>query len=404
MDVVGDQPAAHAARGRPARPVRAAARTTRGPTSCCARAATRSRAAPPRSSRTSSPSACSASRRRDRSTTWTSTSRRTSRTSSAPRASCSPPARRGSACARRPRRARTTTRCGRELVELGWPGIAIAEEHGGQGLGAVELAVLLEELGYALRGRRRSSAPSLAAAVIDAAGSDEQRARWLPGLASGEHDRRASARPSWASTAPGAAVLVLADGDGGRARSSKAPTPRSLDDDRPDAPLRAGDAATASRCGRRRGRAGPRPRGDRRRGRRRLPARAGHDARVRQGPQAVRGRRSARFQAVVAPLRGDAAPHGERALGGVLRGVGGGRRRRSGSPRPRRWPRPPRPTAGASRRASAIQAHGGIGFTWEADVHWLYKRAQLDTALLGGARRTAPRSPASPQGRSARPV
>ena len=37
----------------------------------------------------------------------------------------------------------------RELCELGWPGIAVAEEHGGQGLGAVELAVLLEELGYA---------------------------------------------------------------------------------------------------------------------------------------------------------------------------------------------------------------------------------------------------------------
>jgi alkylation response protein AidB-like acyl-CoA dehydrogenase len=37
--------------------------------------------------------------------------------------------------------------------------------------------------------------------------------------------------------------------------------------------------------------------------------------------------------------------------------------------------------------ASAIQAHGGIGFTWEADVHWLYKRAQLDAALLGGGRR-----------------
>jgi alkylation response protein AidB-like acyl-CoA dehydrogenase len=35
----------------------------------------------------------------------------------------------------------------------------------------------------------------------------------------------------------------------------------------------------------------------------------------------------------------------------------------------------------------SIQAHGGIGFTWEADVHWLYKRAQLDTAMLGGARR-----------------
>src|SRR6187200_2147195 len=37
----------------------------------------------------------------------------------------------------------------RELSELGWPGIAIAEEHGGQGLGLVELAILCEELGYA---------------------------------------------------------------------------------------------------------------------------------------------------------------------------------------------------------------------------------------------------------------
>ncbi len=37
--------------------------------------------------------------------------------------------------------------------------------------------------------------------------------------------------------------------------------------------------------------------------------------------------------------------------------------------------------------ASAIQAHGGIGFTWEADVHWLFKRAQVDAVLLGGAGR-----------------
>ena len=37
----------------------------------------------------------------------------------------------------------------RELAELGWPGIAIAEDHGGQGMGVVELVILLEELGYA---------------------------------------------------------------------------------------------------------------------------------------------------------------------------------------------------------------------------------------------------------------
>ncbi len=43
--------------------------------------------------------------------------------------------------------------------------------------------------------------------------------------------------------------------------------------------------------------------------------------------------------------------------------------------------------AGVEVTASAIQAHGGIGFTWEADVHWLYKRALLDASLLGGAKR-----------------
>ena len=42
-------------------------------------------------------------------------------------------------------------------------------------------------------------------------------------------------------------------------------------------------------------------------------------------------------------------------------------------------------TAGREVTASAIQAHGGVGFTWEADVHWLFKRAEVDRALLGGA-------------------
>src|SRR3954451_7857720 len=72
-----------------------------------------------------------------------------------------------------------------EISELGWPGIAISEEDGGQGLGMVELAALLEESGYAC-------APSAllgtagAALVISAAGSDEQRSEWLPKLASGD--------------------------------------------------------------------------------------------------------------------------------------------------------------------------------------------------------------------------
>ncbi|HEX5272958.1 MAG TPA: acyl-CoA dehydrogenase family protein, partial [Gemmataceae bacterium] len=35
--------------------------------------------------------------------------------------------------------------------------------------------------------------------------------------------------------------------------------------------------------------------------------------------------------------------------------------------------------------AGAIQLHGGIGFTWEADVHWWFKRAQVAAYYLGAA-------------------
>ncbi len=40
-----------------------------------------------------------------------------------------------------------------ELCELGWPGIAVAEENGGQGLGRIELSILCEELGRVARPR-----------------------------------------------------------------------------------------------------------------------------------------------------------------------------------------------------------------------------------------------------------
>ncbi len=72
-----------------------------------------------------------------------------------------------------------------ELSELGWPGIAVSEEYGGQGLGQIELSILCEELGRVL-----APVPflpsAMAATVIEQDGSDEQRERLLPGLASGE--------------------------------------------------------------------------------------------------------------------------------------------------------------------------------------------------------------------------
>ena len=72
-----------------------------------------------------------------------------------------------------------------EMAELGWPGLALPEQWGGQGLGIVELAVLFEELGYAL-----APTPLLSSTVAGLAlalnGTDEQRERWLRPLASGE--------------------------------------------------------------------------------------------------------------------------------------------------------------------------------------------------------------------------
>jgi alkylation response protein AidB-like acyl-CoA dehydrogenase len=72
-----------------------------------------------------------------------------------------------------------------EMAELGWPGLALPEEWGGQGLGIVDLAVLFEEMGYAL-----APSPLLSTTVAGLAlatnGTDEQRERWLRPLASGE--------------------------------------------------------------------------------------------------------------------------------------------------------------------------------------------------------------------------
>ena len=72
-----------------------------------------------------------------------------------------------------------------EMAELGWPGLALQEEWGGQGLGIVELAVLFEEMGYALAPSPLLSS-TVAGLALAARGSDEQKDRWLRPLAAGE--------------------------------------------------------------------------------------------------------------------------------------------------------------------------------------------------------------------------
>jgi alkylation response protein AidB-like acyl-CoA dehydrogenase len=278
----------------------------------------------------------------------------------------------------------------RELCELGWPGIAIAEENGGQGLGRIELSILSEELG-------RSLAPvpflpsALAATLIEHAGSSEQRERWLGGLASGEITGALGVAVEGTAELVGgaadAAVIVLVEDDGtGRVltpEQAEVSPAASIDPTRPAAHVSASEDAGEALSGdvsagvdralvavsselvgvcdrslemtvayvKERKQFG-------------VPVGA-YQAVSHRCAQMLLETERARSTTAVAAWSADADPSGLAEAAAMAKASAS--------------------EAGREVTASAIQAHGGIGFTWEADVHWLYKRAQLDAALLGGA-------------------
>jgi alkylation response protein AidB-like acyl-CoA dehydrogenase len=267
-----------------------------------------------------------------------------------------------------------------ELVALGWSGIAVAEEYGGQGLGAVELAVLLEQLGYACAATPLLSTATVAS-VIQVDGTSSQRSRWLPKLASGETTGGLGSA-ELAADAEDATVIILADGDEvilvDRTEADVTPT-RTIDGTRRYSTVR----GEGERLGR--GAAA------------RIYAAVAAEvvgicqraldmtleyvkAREQFGVpvgsfQAVSHRcaqmllatESVRSAAYYAAWAADAAPETLEEASALAAASAA--------------------DSGHEVTASAIQAHGGIGFTWEADVHLLYKRAQLDAQLLGGASR-----------------
>lgn len=73
----------------------------------------------------------------------------------------------------------------KKVVELGWTAIPFSEEYGGLGLGYAELGVVLEELGRGLVDVPLFSNIVLAGGVLDLAGNEEQKKRYLPELISG---------------------------------------------------------------------------------------------------------------------------------------------------------------------------------------------------------------------------
>jgi alkylation response protein AidB-like acyl-CoA dehydrogenase len=73
------------------------------------------------------------------------------------------------------------------MVELGWPALAIAEDHGGIGLGFVEVAIVAEELGRAVvPSPFLATVTQCAPAVRELGGDSELAASLLSAIAAGE--------------------------------------------------------------------------------------------------------------------------------------------------------------------------------------------------------------------------
>lgn len=273
-----------------------------------------------------------------------------------------------------------------ELAELGWPGVAIDEDFGGGGLGYVELAGLLEEAGYALlNGPFLSSA--ICAAAIAEAGSDSQKEEWLGRLASGEATGAFGIEGQIVPDGASSDVVVVAAPDGNSARlmagTGAMPAVSTIDPTRrygraegdlaegepmPDDVPRAIDLATVLVSAELVG-----------------VCRRALDMTVEYVKDRKQfGRPVGSFQAIqhrCAQML--LSTEGARAATYFAAWAADADRERL--PEAASIAKSAASRAGVEVTASAIQAHGGIGFTWEADVHWFFKRAQLDAAFLGSS-------------------
>jgi alkylation response protein AidB-like acyl-CoA dehydrogenase len=285
----------------------------------------------------------------------------------------------------------TDTVLWKELCELGWPGIAISEAHGGQGLGTIELSILCEELGRVVAPVPFLSS-AMAACVIEQAGSEEQRERWLPGLASGETIGALSSAVDGTSelvvTGAEADVIVLVEEDGSgllvTPQDAEVSSVAAIDPTRSAARVSAADGAGESLedgcpgLGRALVAVSSELVGVSERAlemtlayvkdRKQFGVPVGaYQAVSHRCAQMLLDTEKARSTTAFAAWSADANPDGLAEAAAMAKAASS--------------------DAGRDVTASAIQAHGGIGFTWEADVHWLFKRAQIDAVLLGGAGR-----------------
>jgi alkylation response protein AidB-like acyl-CoA dehydrogenase len=74
----------------------------------------------------------------------------------------------------------------RKMAETGFVGLTVPEKHGGLGMDEVDLVLLLEEAGKVALPEPLLETTAIAAPLLAEAGTDEQQAEWLPRIAAGE--------------------------------------------------------------------------------------------------------------------------------------------------------------------------------------------------------------------------
>jgi alkylation response protein AidB-like acyl-CoA dehydrogenase len=110
-----------------------------------------------------------------------------------------------------------------QIAKMGWMGMALPEEYGGTGNSLTDVALLFEELGAGPVPGPHFSSGVLCARLLLEAGSDAQKKKWLPQIASGERVFALAATEGHYGWAPEYVRLKAAkDGSGYKLSGSKA--------------------------------------------------------------------------------------------------------------------------------------------------------------------------------------
>jgi alkylation response protein AidB-like acyl-CoA dehydrogenase len=110
----------------------------------------------------------------------------------------------------------------KQICELGWPAVIIPEQYGGLGLSYLELVALLEVMGESLLCAPFFSSVCLAANALLVAGTEEQQREYLPQIAEGQKlATLAVCEPSGRWDAHGIAATAQRDGSDFRINGTK---------------------------------------------------------------------------------------------------------------------------------------------------------------------------------------